>query len=80
MSKYIARRRGILGGTPCIRGTRVPVSRILFLLAKGKDVLHIVCKDYPFLSVQEVSGMLMEISSKYQPKYSAKEASDAKEK
>ena len=35
MSKYISSDPNILGGKPVIKGTRIPVDQILFLLKDG---------------------------------------------
>ncbi len=43
----------IMGGQPCIRGLRIPVSLILRLLASGKTIRQIV-KDYPELKEDDI--------------------------
>ncbi len=43
----------IMGGQPCIRGLRIPVSLILRLLASGKTIRQIV-KDYPELKEEDI--------------------------
>jgi uncharacterized protein (DUF433 family) len=39
MGKYLIFDQDILGGTPGIQGTRVPIACILFLLKDGLDLL-----------------------------------------
>jgi len=48
MTKYISSDPDILSGTPVIKGTRVPIGRILFLLKDGYtlDAIH---DDYPHI-------------------------------
>lgn len=47
----------ILKGTPVIEGTRVPVSRILFLTSEGLDVNEIG-EEYPQFSSREIAFFL----------------------
>ena len=44
MRKYIISDPDILGGTPVIKGTRVPIGRILFLLKDGYTLLKCCTK------------------------------------
>jgi uncharacterized protein (DUF433 family) len=47
----------IMGGVPCVRGTRIPVSMIIGRLAEGaarEDVLD----DYPQLSAEDIDAAL----------------------
>lgn len=43
----------ILGGKPCVQGTRISVEFILELVASGADVAQIVAK-YPQLRTEDV--------------------------
>jgi len=56
---YITSNPDILGGTPVIRGTRVPIGRILFLLKDGYtlDAIH---EDYPHIDLKTLSGAVDE--------------------
>ena len=47
----------VMGGQPCIRDTRIPVSLILRLLANGETVEQIV-KDYPELTKEDIYACL----------------------
>lgn len=47
----------IMGGAPCIRGTRIPVAMILGLVAQGRSVDEIVT-DYPQLAADDVRAAL----------------------
>ena len=44
----------VMGGRPCIRGMRFPVSKILDLLAAGMTPEDIL-KDYPYLEYEDIS-------------------------
>jgi uncharacterized protein (DUF433 family) len=47
----------IMGGAPCIRGTRIPVTTIVGMLADDVSVAQIVA-DYPQLSADDVREAL----------------------
>ena len=47
----------IMGGVPCIRGTRIPVATIVGLVARGQSVDDIVA-DYPTLEAADVVSAL----------------------
>lgn len=51
--EHIEARHDVLGGKPVVRGTRVPVSLILNLLANGYTVARIV-EAYPVLTTDDV--------------------------
>jgi len=61
MKSYIVSDTKILGGTPVIRGTRIPVSRIIFLLKEGYtiDAIH---QDYPHVSVNVIEAVVDEVA------------------
>ena len=46
-----------MGGQPCIRGLRIPVSLIVKLVASGKSVKEIL-DDYPELEEEDVKQAL----------------------
>ncbi|MGQ4892968.1 MAG: DUF433 domain-containing protein [Candidatus Njordarchaeia archaeon] len=47
-----------LGGKPVIRGTRIPVTLILELLAAGMSVNEIM-KEYPNLSEEDIKAAIL---------------------
>ncbi len=47
----------IMGGKPCIRGLRFPVSRLLGLLAAGEKP-EAILQEYPFLEPDDVRAAL----------------------
>ena len=59
MTKYISSDPDILSGTPVIKGTRVPIGRILFLLKDGYtlDAIH---DDYPHIDIKTLSAAIDE--------------------
>jgi uncharacterized protein (DUF433 family) len=59
MGKYIVSDPDILGGTPVIKGTRVPIGRVLFLLKEGYtlDAIH---EDYPHIDIKTLSAAIDE--------------------
>lgn len=60
MKRYIVSRPDILGGSPCIAGTRIPLSRIVFLLREGYtlDAIH---TEYPHIDRTVLSGAIDEL-------------------
>ena len=47
----------ILQGKPCIKGTRIPVSLIVSLVAEGATVEEII-KDYPSLTPEDIKAAI----------------------
>jgi uncharacterized protein (DUF433 family) len=47
----------IMGGVPCVAGTRIPVSTVVSLVASGGPIGEIL-SDYPQLSDQDVRACL----------------------
>ena len=59
MGKYIISDPDILGGAPVIKGTRVPIGRILFLLKDGYT-LTAIHEDYPNIDIPTLSAAIDE--------------------
>ena len=55
--KYITRERGILGGKPIIKGTRIAVDDISTYLSYGLGVEEIK-KAYPLLTDEQIKATL----------------------
>ena len=47
----------IMGGVPCVRGTRIPVATVLGMLADGASVQEILA-DFPQLAEEDVRAVL----------------------
>ncbi|MGH9063099.1 MAG: DUF433 domain-containing protein [Acidimicrobiales bacterium] len=47
----------IMGGVPCIRGTRIPVARVVGMVAAGMTTDQIVA-DFPQLAAEDVQDAL----------------------
>lgn len=63
MKKFITSTPDIMGGAPCIVGTRIPVEVILYRIKEGltlKD-LH---KMYPWVELKKFEGVLEELAGK----------------
>jgi uncharacterized protein (DUF433 family) len=71
MSKYIISDPDILGGTPVIKGTRVPIGRILFLLKDGYT-LEAIHEDYPHIDIKTLSAAIDEAIEALNTKLHAK--------
>lgn len=59
MKNYIMSDPKILGGKPVIAGTRIPVSRILFLLKDGYTV-EAIHDDFPYVDIKSLEGVIDE--------------------
>jgi len=61
MSKYITSTPEIMGGAPVIKGTRIPIERIIFLIKDGYniDAIH---QEYPWVDKKVLDGVLDEIT------------------
>lgn len=55
-SRIVADHR-VMGGVPCVRGTRIPVATIVGLVAQGRTVEEILA-DYPTLAADDVRAAL----------------------
>ena len=74
LSKYISINSNILGGTPVVVGTRIPVERLQFLVKSGyttKD-LH---EEYPHVEIKKIQFLMaylmeagLDAFTKYQSK------------
>ena len=60
MSRHIVSNPDIMSGVPVIRGTRIPVSRIVFLLSEGHtiDSIHEL---YPHVGNSVLQGAIGEL-------------------
>jgi uncharacterized protein (DUF433 family) len=47
----------VMGGVPCVRGTRIPVATILGLLGEGLSPAEVIA-DYPQLVLDDVLACL----------------------
>jgi uncharacterized protein (DUF433 family) len=47
----------IMGGVPCIRGTRIPVATVLGLLAQGASTAEVL-RDYPQIAGADIQACL----------------------
>jgi uncharacterized protein (DUF433 family) len=47
----------VLGGTPCIRGLRVPVATVVGMVADGMSAEEIL-EDFPYLEREDISEAL----------------------
>ena len=59
MHKYIGSDPNILGGKPVIKGTRVPVDQILFLLKDGFTI-QAIHELYPHVDEKVIKGTIDE--------------------
>lgn len=61
MKTHITSNPKILSGVPVIRGTRIPVSRIIYLLKEGYTV-EAIHEDYPQVSVKTFEAVIDEVA------------------
>ncbi len=58
--QYISSNPEIMTGKPVIAGTRVPISRILFLLKEGYT-LDAIQDEYPHVPLKKIKGAVNEL-------------------
>ncbi len=58
MSNRIVSNPKILGGKPCIKGTRIPVYMVLELVEAGISFEEICTKFYPQLSHEDIKACI----------------------
>ena len=60
VAKYIVSDENVLSGKSVIKGTRIPVSRIVFLLGDGytPEAIHM---EYPHVSLATIQGTISEL-------------------
>ncbi len=76
MHKYIVSDPTIMGGAPVIKGTRVPIETILYLLKDGYP-LEIIHDDHPQISLETLSGAIDEVIQLINTTLHAKRVSQA---
>lgn len=59
MKRYITSDPEILGGKPVIRGTRIPIDQILFLLNEDYPI-EAIHQFYPQVSIETIKGTIEE--------------------
>jgi uncharacterized protein (DUF433 family) len=47
----------IMGGVPCVRGTRIPVATVVGMVAEGMAIAEIL-RDFPQLSDEDIKAAL----------------------
>ena len=62
MNAAVERNKKILGGALVIKGTRVPVSRVLCLMAKGISLEEINKTYYPSLTIDELRNAIHDVA------------------
>ena len=67
MKRYITTNPKIMGGLPCITGTRIPVSRILFLIKHGHTLKEIQ-EMYSWVPLATIEGMIEELAEQMEQK------------
>jgi uncharacterized protein (DUF433 family) len=64
MTSFITSNPEIMGGMPCVAGTRIPVSQILFLVKQGYKLKEIQ-QDYSWVELSTLEGVMQELAQKY---------------
>lgn len=74
MKSYIISDPEILGGKPVIKGTRIPVARVVHLLKEGYTVDNIA-DQYPHVSVSILNKVIDELIERLDNKSNASQIS-----
>lgn len=61
MNEYISSDKSILGGTPVIKGTRIPIERVLFLFKEGYTIEEIQ-KEYDHVDLKTLEHVIDEVN------------------
>jgi len=64
MKSYISKDNKIMGGVPVIKDSRVAISSIIHLMARGKTIEEITTLYYPFLKKYNLKKALQEHAEK----------------
>ena len=64
MTNYIVSNPHIMSGVPVIKGTRIPISRIIFLFKEGYT-LEEIHQDYPHVPLSTLNNVLDEIMKRF---------------
>ena len=56
-SPYVSIDHNVMGGVPCITGTRIPVATVVSMIAEGATTADIVA-DFPRVSTEAISAAL----------------------
>lgn len=56
-ARPITRTRGVMGGAPCIAGTRVPTSAMWAFHTEGYDTV-MICREYPHLTHEQIEAAI----------------------
>jgi len=64
ISSHITSSPDIMSGTPVVKGTRIPVKRIIHLFGNGytADAIHL---EYPQLSVDVIMNVINEVAENF---------------
>lgn len=57
---------GKMGGVPCIRGMRIPVVTVVYMVAEGMTFQRIL-EDFPMLAMEDIQQALRYAASSVQP-------------
>ncbi len=57
INRYLSKSKDLLGGEPVFKNTRVPV-KILFDYIEGGDSIHDFIREYPTVSLKQVTDFL----------------------
>lgn len=60
MRRYVVSDPDILGGKPVIKGTRIPIDQILFLLKEGYTI-EAIHEYYPHVDIKTITGAIDEV-------------------
>lgn len=60
MKKYITSKSDIMGGAPCIVGTRIPIAVIIQRLKEGYTI-EAIQEGYPWVPPKNIEGAVSEL-------------------
>lgn len=70
VKNFISQNVDIMAGKPVISGTRIPLSRIIFLLRDGYTV-EAIHEEYPHVNKNMIIGAIQELENNLDKYYAA---------
>lgn len=68
LSERITADPEVMGGVPCVKGTRIPVATVLRCVRRGMNT-EVIISDFPKLTVEDIDACLEFAIARVQDRY-----------